>query len=393
MNKNQNIAIIIVVFIIMAAIAVVDNTKGIFIPVFKETFNVNNTSMGMMLSVCSLGYILFTYIGGLLCEKIGQRNVICIGLISIIISVLIVAASKFYGMLLLGMFLLNMGIAFVMIGVNTLIPVLFITLQAIMMNIAHCSYGFGSSIGQFAIGTFLDKGISWRSIFLGISILFIIVLILFFTINIPTLSKAQDTEKFNASLVFKEKYVYLYAIALGTYVFAEMGMSNWIVNFLIESYHFTSSKGAMFLSTFFFLLTIGRLVGGFIAEKVGYLKAVLVSLSIAVILLLIALIIGNGALVLICITGLFFAIVYPTIVVTIVKVFKSNSSYVTGVIMTLASTISMIMNFIMGRFNDVIGTTKTFYLIPISLVMSIIFVSIIYKGKYKVFQRGGNEVE
>jgi len=82
----------------MAAIAIVDNTKGIFIPVFKETFNVNNTSMGMMLSVCSLGYILFTYVGGLFCEKIGQRNVIYIGLISIIISVLIVAASKFYGM-------------------------------------------------------------------------------------------------------------------------------------------------------------------------------------------------------------------------------------------------------------------------------------------------------
>ncbi|WP_346892045.1 MFS transporter, partial [Clostridium sp. UBA3887] len=84
MKKNQSFAITIFIFIIMAVIAIVDNTKGIFVPVFKETFNTNNTSMGMLLSVCSLGYIIFTYIGGLLCEKFGQRNVICTGLFTII---------------------------------------------------------------------------------------------------------------------------------------------------------------------------------------------------------------------------------------------------------------------------------------------------------------------
>jgi len=55
-KKNQSFALTIFIFIIMAVIAIVDNTKGIFVPVFKETFNTNNTSMGMLLSVCSLGY-------------------------------------------------------------------------------------------------------------------------------------------------------------------------------------------------------------------------------------------------------------------------------------------------------------------------------------------------
>jgi len=188
------------------------------------------------------------------------------------------------------------------------------------------------------------------------------------------------------------EYMYIYAIALGTYVFAEMGMSNWIVNFLIESYNFTSSSGAMFLSAFFFLLTIGRLLGGFVAEKLGYLQSVLYSLVIAVVLLIIALVIGHNALILICIAGLFFAIAYPTVVSTISKVFKDNSSYITGLILTLSSTISMILNLLMGRLNDIIGTTKTFYLIPISLSFSILFILLIYKGNYSIFKRGGNEV-
>jgi len=377
----------------MAVIAIVDNTKGIFIPVFKETFNTNNTSMGMLLSVCSLGYIIFTYVGGLLCEKFGQRNVICGGFFTIIASVLIVAFSQTYIMLLIGMFLINMGIAFVMIGVNTLIPVLFITFQAIMMNSAHCFYGFGSTVGQFAIGNILDNGIGWRNIFLGIAVIFIVVLIMFFFIKIPSFNATKKESKVNIALAFKEKYMYIYAIALGTYVFAEMGMSNWIVNFLIESYNFTSSSGAMFLSAFFFLLTIGRLLGGFVAEKLGYLQSVLYSLVIAVVLLIIALVIGHNALILICIAGLFFAIAYPTVVSTISKVFKDNSSYITGLILTLSSTISMILNLLMGRLNDIIGTTKTFYLIPISLSVSILLILLIYKGNYSIFKRGGNEVE
>lgn len=393
MKKNKSLAITIFIFIIMAVIAIVDNTKGIFVPVFKETFNTNNTSMGMLLSVCSLGYIIFTYVGGILCEKFGQRNVIGAGLFTIIASVLVVAFSKTYTILLIGMFLINVGIAFVMIGVNTLIPALFIAFQAIMMNSAHCFYGFGSTVGQFAIGNLLDNGVDWRNIFFGIAMIFIAVLIIFFFIKIPILNITKEESKVNISLAFKEKYMYIYAIGLGTYVFAEMGMSNWIVNFLMESYNFTSSRGAMFLSAFFFLLTIGRLLGGFVAEKLGYLQAVLYSLTVAVILLVIALIVGHSALILICIAGLFFAIAYPTVVATIGKVFKDNSSYITGLILTLSSTISMILNLLMGRLNDIIGTTKTFYLIPISLSVSILFIFLIYRGNYNVFKMGGNKVE
>lgn len=393
MKKNKSLAITIFIFIIMAVIAIVDNTKGIFVPVFKETFSTNNTSMGMLLSVCSLGYIIFTYVGGILCEKFGQRKVIGAGLFTIVASVLVVAFSKTYTILLIGMFLINVGIAFVMIGVNTLIPVLFITFQAIMMNSAHCFYGFGSTVGQFAIGSLLDNGIDWRNIFFGIAMIFIAVLIIFFFIKIPKFNITKEESKVNISLAFKEKYMYIYAIGLGTYVFAEMGMSNWIVNFLMESYNFTSSRGAMFLSAFFFLLTIGRLLGGFVAEKLGYLQAVLYSLTVAVILLVIALSVGHSALILICIAGLFFAIAYPTVVATIGKVFKDNSSYITGLILTLSSTISMILNLLMGRLNDIIGTTKTFYLIPISLSVSILFIFLIYRGNYNVFKMGGNKVE
>lgn len=389
MEKKLNLTTNVIILIIMASIAIIDNTKGIFIPFFRETFNASNTSMGVMLTVCSLGYIIFTYIGGILCEKLSQKKVMYIGLVSIIGSTLLIAVSKVYILLLIGMFFANMGIAFVMIGLNTLIPVLFIAYQAIMMNIAHCCYGLGSTIGQFSIGKIIDNGVSWRYVYLGIGILFLIVLLLVIKIKLP---KVNYNEEKTLSLfgVFKKRYVYLYAIALGAYIFAEMGISNWMVNYLMTTYNIAASKGANVLATFFFLLTIGRLFGGFIAEKVGYLQSVMVSLGIAVILLFLGLILGDKLIILLCISGLFFSIGYPTIVATISKVFKNNSAYISGVILTMASTISMILNFIIGRLNDVIGTERAFYLIPVSLVISVSFILFIYIGKHKLFKRGGN---
>lgn len=388
MGKNRSITTNIIIFIIMACIAIIDNTKGIFIPAFKESFNSNNTSMGIMLTACSLGYILFTYLGGILCEKLSQKKVINIGLISIIISVLIVSVSGNFVLLLAGMFLTNMGIAFVMIGLNTLIPVLFVSCQAIMMNISHCCYGFGSTIGQLAIGRILNNGVNWRYVFIGISVIFTIVFILVFKVRLPKV-ESQNKTKLTLAVAFKEKYMYLYALALGTYVFAEMGMSNWVVNYLIEGYGFDQGRAATLLSTFFFFLTIGRLCGGFIAEKIGHLQSVIGSLIVALALMVIGLVIGHGAIVLLCVSGLFFAIVYPTTVTTISRVFESNTSYITGVILTLASTISMIMNFIIGRLNDVIGTSTAFYLIPVSLGVSVLFMVTIFIGKREVFTRGG----
>lgn len=40
-----------------------------------------------------------------------------------------------------------------------------------------------------------------------------------------------------------------------------------------------------------------------------------------------------------------FSIVYPTVVLTISKVYSTNSSYVTGIVVTLSSFVNMIISF------------------------------------------------
>ena len=87
---------------------------------------------------------------------------------------------------------------------------------------------------------------------------------------------------------------------------------------------------------------------------------------------------GRNGLIVISLSAIFFSINFPTGVLTISKVFKERSSYITGIIVTSVSFVIMMMNKIMGIVSDKIGAEKAFYLMPICLLMSAILMIILY---------------
>ena len=367
--------------------AMAENTKGIFIPSFKSDFNIDNTGIGVMIFIGSLAYILFSYIGGILCEKIGQKRVIILGLSFMVFSLVLLSVVDSYTSFLINMFLMNMGLALTSIAINTLVPVLLLSYQAILMNIIHFCYGVGGAAGQALGGILMTKGFTWRNIYLGISILFVILLIAFTFIKMPHTHKYSEGNKINKLDVLRNKIIYFYVFALGFYVFAEVATVSWLVNYIKDNYKYNSSKSAFYSVLFLVIFSIGRLVGGFIVEKLGYLKTTMGSLIIAACLFTLGLAIGEKGLIIISISGLFFAVTFPTLVLTISKVFKQNTAYITGVIVTLTSSVNMLLNLVIGKLNDKIGTYFAFYMIPISLIISIIFIYLIYintKSKFIV---------
>ena len=181
MKKQKNWTAIIFIFIIMAMIAVVDNTKGIFVPAFKRQFGVDDNSISNMFIISSAAYMLFSYIGGILSEKIGQKNVYILGILLNIISLFLLSASKTFMMLLVGVGLSSGGVALIAIASNTIIPIIVITAQAVIMNMMHFCFAIGSSIGQVVFGNLYAAGIGWRKIYFYVAIIYIILLFITFT--------------------------------------------------------------------------------------------------------------------------------------------------------------------------------------------------------------------
>ncbi len=379
--KEKNYKLLIMfMFMFMILSAISDNLRGVFLPSFKADFSVNNTEMGMMIVVGSIGYIVFAYLGGMLCETIGHKKVMSIGIVFMIISLVTLYLSPNFVILLVGMFLLNSGWALIGLAINTVIPLIAVSFQAVLMNLVHFSYGVGATVTQKLAGVLLFKGIQWRNMYLYISILFLIVLIAFIPVKVPSVQKAKEDKKIDYSYIFKNKLLYFYMISLGLYVASEISTGNWFVNYMKETFAYNENQATFYTTLFFGTFTLGRLLGGFVVQKLGSIKTVLMSLVLAFSFYTIGLLVGQKGLVLVASSGLFFSIIFPTVILSVNDVFRKNSTYVTGIIVTATSAVSMGINFIIGWLNDLIGVPIAYYTIPVSLFFSVFFMFLIYRN-------------
>lgn len=386
-SKKQRMTTLVFLFIMMILAAIVENTKGVFIPSFKAEFGVNDNTISNMLILCSAAYMVLTYVGGTLCEKVGQKTVFLSGLTTMVVSLMILSGTKSYGVLLVGFAGTGAGLALTSIASNTILPMIVLSAQTIIMNMLHASYGLGSSIGQSIFGTLTTMGIDWRKIYFVVGIIYLVILIAFIFVKIPKTHVRKVKSNITMKELLTNKIVLLYIGALGLYVFAEQGVGNWFVNYMKFSYNMDEQKASIYLAIFFAVITVGRLVGGIIVERRGYFNTLYQSLIIAAVLFFAGLFMGENGMIIVALSGLFFAITFPTAVLTMSKVFKEKSAYITGVLITSASFVGMVMNKVIGILNEVVGPNKAFFIIPISVVGSAVFMIYLYKntkGKLQV---------
>ncbi|MFX0550205.1 MFS transporter [Hathewaya histolytica] len=370
LTKNKYFSLIIFMFMLMVLDAIAENMKGIFIPIFKTSFNISDSVIGIWLLVGSFAYIIFTYFGGLLSKKIGQNKVFILGIFMGVIACLLYSITDNVYILFIDTFILNGALSLCAIAINTIIPTISIGFQAVLMNLTHFFYGLGITVGTSSAGYLLNRNISWKYIYFIIAIMYIVIGICFYFIKIPEISVVKE-EKTHSENLFKDKLVYFYVIALGFYIFAEGGTLSWLVNYIQRGYGLTVAGATKYLSIFTALFAIGRLLGGFVAQKLGYINSVMYSTAIALVLFLSGVLLGEKGFVYIAISGGFFAITFPTIVLSISEAFKRDSSYVTGIIVSVASIISMIFNFILSALNEFVGARYAFLIIPLGLFISL----------------------
>lgn len=370
---------IVLIFSSMLFMGFADNIRGLFIPSFKFEFKISDSDISYLVLASSLGYIIFQYVGGILIEKFQHKKVYLLGFIVAIVSFLIIYFSRTYLLLIIAMFIFNIGISLISICTNSLMPAVFIGYQAVLMNMTHFCYGLGTTSGQRIGGIMLQEGVGWRELYLLSGAAYGVLFIALLFIKLPGIHVESEKSIISFKEVMKNKLANLFIIAIGFYICAEVSVSYWFVNFLGIRYNFNVDKSSFYLSMFFLLLTIGRLLGGFVVDRVGHIKSLIIFLSTAFALFTIGLVGGKSLIILISAAGLFYSIVFPTFVVTVNNAFKENTSYILGVIMTFSSGVNMVINFFVGYLNDYIGVYRSFFIIPLSLAISIIFTLLVRK--------------
>jgi fucose permease len=358
---------------------------NIFGNTIKSEFLLNDTRYSLMFTLGSIAYLISNYIGGILCNKIGQKILLIAGLFGAILGNIILATSVNFNMFILGFVLIQFFLGMMAISINTIIPLIWITGQAIIMNLTHFAYGAGLSVTQKISGILLSNNITWRKIYVISAMITLLIVFIVIITKFPINKESDIEEKISLKQVLSNKICWLFIIGIGSYIFAEQATGRWLpIYFKNSNLSLNDNHISSIISLFFLLLTIGRLIGGFIIEKIGIIKGVIIFSFIGGLLFFTGLILKENGLYLIPISGFFFSIIFPTTVIIIGKIFKVNSSYIVGSIISFAGIVNTLINLTTGILSDVIGISLGIFIIPLCLLttfISILLVNLETKDK------------
>lgn len=380
MNNKNKIISTTLIYLVMVVSAITEGLINIFTVPIKRDFAITDTKLSLMFTFGTIAYLICNYIGGALCEKIGQKKLFLIGLLGAGLTNLIQAWSPNFIIFIIAFAAIQAFLGLISIAANTIIPVIWITGQAIAMNLTHFAYGVGLSASQKLSGVLMTDGFGWRKIYIGSAIITFIVLIVFLFIKLPVAKKEKKEDKISLSVILQDKLIWFFFIGLGFYIIAEQGTGRWLPTYIKTTYgNITESKIASYVSIFFLLFTIGRLVGGFIVEKVGSMRSVKIFSLIGGCLFIIGLVSGEMGLYIISISGFFFSIMFPTVVVIVSNTFKNSTAYITGIIIAFANIVNTVVNLLVGIISDSVGIRYAIFIMPISILMTFIFLCLASK--------------
>ena len=147
--------------------------------------------------------------------------------------------------------------------------------------------------------------------------------------------KAEETENRTFAKLKVGPQVVLLGIILFFYMTLEAGISGWIVEYGRAVSGLNEASSLFYLSLFFILLTAGRFLSSFYVDKFGLNRSIM--FNFVMVLLLVA----GGTMyrnltILIPVSGLFMAPIFPTTVALISNQLKSSNIRIMGIFFSIA---------------------------------------------------------
>lgn len=384
MSLSQRRKTMMTLFCVMFLASVTENIKGIIIPQLRTRFWLSATDISYMLTSASIAYIMATFFAGNLVNRWGQRRIELLALWLMLISCLEMAWAPDFLFFIIGMVLLNIGLALNGVILNSAIPLLAIESKSKTVNRLHFMYGLGATMGQSLAALALGQGFHYPQIFISLALPLIILSLASRKAQYPQVALPELDDPQLSSHPYRDRRFYLLTLAMGLYIFAEIGLGNWLVDYLHVTQDMAESQAGQYISLFFLALALGRFFGGPLVDRLGAFPSLIIACVSGASCVILGLMIGGPAYYLISLAGLCYSIVFPTAVVLISEIFHHDIAKITGQILTFNSLGSMIYNQAVGWTTDHWGFQRSIYLMPIAALLSALLFYLLWHGQRKI---------
>lgn len=334
-----------------------DNLKGPALPALLQDLHFNYSLGGTILLGVYLGFMAATLTTGFLADIIGQKAVLVLA--GICLAVGVAGFSSLSAPLLLMVFtaILGFGLGSLELGCNALIVSLHSADKGRYLNLMAVLHGMGSMLAPLYAGWLLAADNSWRTVYRWDLILIGLMIACFALVRFPKVDSTK-TEKIDFKHLGKTAFtseMLWYYTAITLYVAIELGIASWIVEFLQKDRAQNVAQSTQALSLFFGLMMVGRFVGSFFVERLGYLKSVLVTALCASACVAIGVFGPPQLSILLPASGFFLSIIFPTITAATSDAHKENLNTILGLLFTFAGLGGIVGPWLVGIASDLGG--------------------------------------
>ena len=361
MKKIQHPLLYFLLFGTMLLFGLIENFKGVSYPLIKTGFSATDVQQGFMVSMLSMSYVGFCVIAGLFLGRFGIKPSFIFGFSAICAGLVLVFFMPGFFSTAASLFVIFAGFGFFEVGLNALASRVFVKRTALLMNLLHGFYGIGAMIGPKAAGAVVEyTSLGWRYVYLlslpPVIMLFIPGIFTRFPENAAESGHGGGDTAGRKSFfdALRSPAVWLMSVTLGLEVIIEMNSSNWGPLYFQEVYGLSpSTGGAAFLSAFFLVFTVSRLVCGPLVEKIGYTRSLVGAAVIVLVIFAAGFCLGKNGVYVLPALGFFIALLWPTIMAAAVVLFGKDAPVYSSAMIAIAGLINALVQFLVGLTNRV----------------------------------------
>lgn len=243
------------------------------IPLLEKEFALTNTQIGWMTSAVFLGSSLIAIPSGLITDKFGARKSLFGFCLLLVFVVFTFSVSTSFIFILALLFLLGTGYGGITPGTNKSIMENFeLHNRGTAMGIKQMGVSLGSTLGTLLLPT-LANVFGWRSSFLSIAVLLIIVCLFHFRVLDEKNSVYQKSNLLESikDILQNKRLLQIIAVII-FFIWVQLSVMTYLVLYLHESKHMSMSFSLICLA----LLQIGGVIGragwGTVSDQFFYRK-------------------------------------------------------------------------------------------------------------------------
>ncbi len=398
---QRNYFIVALIIFIFFVISFLTNIIGPLVPEVIKGFNVSKGMAGLLNFSFFIAYGVMSIPAGMLTEKYKEKKVILAAFVLSTTGALLFSVFPGFGIYLISLFLIGMGMAILQVAINPLLRVsggeehfaftsvlaqLFFGVASFLSPLMYSYLIVNLSSGNITdyflsmLNSLVPENLKWVSIYWIFAVVSLLMVILILFIRLPKVDLNEDEKMGSFKSIkelFKNKYVVLFFFGIFAYVGTEQGVASWISKFLSD-YHQVNPEveGAHAISQFWGLLTVGCLLGLGLLKLMDSKLVLRIFVLAAMASLATALFTGNGkvAYYAFIMVGFFLSVMWSVVFSLALNSVGSNHGAFSGI---LCSGIlgGAVVPLLVGILGDAFGLRigMSFVFITMSYLLSISF--------------------